>query len=140
MPIIGMNVRGIEASKKGEEASQKIDISSTPRITDIKEVDFDLIGKKVLSVAYEFTTTYEPQIGRIKISGELFYMARDGKDIAKQWKKDKKLPEPVSLEILNHLFRRCLLKTAQLSEDLQLPPPIQMPRVMPKKPETSYVG
>ncbi len=140
MPVIGMNIKGMEASKISEEASQKIDISSTPKITDIKEVDFNLVGKKVLSVSYEFTTSYEPKIGKIRLSGELFYMSKDPKELSKQWKKEKKLPEPVSMEILNHLFRRCLIKTAQISEDLQLPPPIQMPRVVPKKAEASYVG
>ncbi len=44
MPVIGMNIKGMEASKISEEASQKIDISSTPKITDIREVDFQLVG------------------------------------------------------------------------------------------------
>ncbi len=87
-----------------------------------------------------FTCSYEPKFGKIWLSGVLFSMSKEPKELSKQWKKEKKLPEPVSMEILNHLFRRCLIKTAQISEDLQLPPPIQMPRVVPKKAEASYVG
>jgi hypothetical protein len=50
------------------------------------------------------------------------------------------LPESVNIEVLNHLFRQCLLKAANMADDLQLPPPLAMPRVAPKQKETGYVG
>ncbi len=58
-------------------------------------------------------------------------MSESNSKVLSSWKKDKKLPENVSVEVLNHLFRRCLLKIAGIAEELQLPPPIQLPMVRP---------
>ncbi len=108
-------------------------MNSVPRINDMKEVTISTIGnKKVLSLAFEFVTNYDPKVGEIKIGGDLLYLTDDNKKLLKQWEKDKKLPEKPSLEILNYLFRRCLLKVSNIAEDLQLPPPLPMPRIKPK--------
>jgi hypothetical protein len=46
----------------------------------------------------------------------------------------------MNVEVLNHLFRQCLLKISNLADDLQLPPPIQLPRVKPKGEQENYIG
>jgi hypothetical protein len=60
------------------------------------------------------------------------YLADKNKAIVDEWEKNKRLPETVSLEVLNYLFRHCLLKASNLADDLQLPPPMPMPRITPK--------
>jgi len=111
----------------------EIKVNSTPKITDVKEISIQNLGKKSLSMDFEFLTSYEPEIGKITIEGNLLFLADSNEAVLKQWKKDKSLPEDVSVQVLNHLFRKCLIKMATMADELQLPPPIQIPRVKPKE-------
>ncbi|MEE9323376.1 MAG: hypothetical protein V3U72_02410 [Candidatus Aenigmarchaeota archaeon] len=134
MAIIGLSFDSLEAKRdKEQKIRAEIKVNSVPRINGMKEVSISTIGgKKVLSLAFEFVTNYDPRVGEIKIGGNLLYMTEDNKKLLKQWEKEKKLPEKPSLEILNYLFRRCLLKVSNIAEDLQLPPPLPMPTIKPK--------
>ena len=130
MPIIGMMLKEMHA-KRNETSAQEIKINSTPKIVEVKETTVQSLDKKVLSMDFDFTTTYTG-VGEIKLGGNLLYLAEDNKPVLDQWKKDKSLPDDVSVSVLNHLFRRCLLKIANIAEDLQLPAPLQFPLVKPK--------
>ena len=134
MAIIGLSFNVMEAKRdKEQKIKAEIKVNSVPRINDIREVTISTLGgKKVLSMDFEFVTTYDPRVGEIKIGGDLLYLTEDNKTLLKQWEKEKKIPEKPSLEILNYLFRRCLIKVSNIAEDLQLPPPLPMPTVKPK--------
>ncbi|NIO21845.1 MAG: hypothetical protein GTN76_14225 [Candidatus Aenigmarchaeota archaeon] len=134
MAVVGLSFNSVEAKRDKEQRIRaEIKVNSVPRINNVKEVTIASLGnKKVLSMAFEFVTNYDPRVGEIKIGGDLLYMTEDNKKLLKQWEKDKKLPEKPSLEILNYLFRRCLLKVSNIAEDLQLPPPLPMPTIKPK--------
>lgn len=133
MPILGLSIGTIEANREEKKVSQEVKVNSTPRILDVKEADVPNIDKKVLSVDFEFVTIYEPDFGRIVIKGKILYLTGKNKAVMDEWKKKKHLPEEISLELFNYIFRRCLLKASLLAEDLQLPPPMPMPKVSPKK-------
>lgn len=133
MPIIGLSFNAIEARKEGGRIQQEVKVNSTPTITSIKEITVPNLAKKALSIEFEFMTRYEPDFARLTIKGSLMYLAEKNKAVMDEWEKNKRLPEDMSLEILNYLFRRCLLKASLLAEDLQLPPPMPMPRITPKK-------
>jgi hypothetical protein len=133
MPIIGMKLDSIEGKRGKVPAKGEIKVNSTPRIMTVKQVDLPSIDKKVLALNFEFSTTYSPDVGDIKINGELLYAGENNSQILKQWTAKKMLPEEVNIEVLNHLFRSCLLKVANIADDLQLPPPLAMPRVAPKQ-------
>jgi hypothetical protein len=134
MAIVGLSFNSVEAKRDKEQRIRaEIKVNSVPRINNVKEVTISTLGnKKVLSMAFEFVTNYDPRVGEIKIGGDLLYLTEDNKKLLKQWEKEKKLPEKPSLEILNYLFRRCLLKVSNIAEDLQLPPPLPMPTIKPK--------
>ena len=141
MPVIGLTLNSMEAKRGSAVPTGEIKVNSTPKILTIKEVSVATLKKKALSLGFEFVTTYTPDIGEIKVGGEILYLTDKNATILNQWKKKKRLPEKVSVDILNHLFRRCLLKIANIAEDLQLPPPLQMPRVRPAgQQSTDYVG
>jgi len=135
MAIIGLSFNSVEARRdKEQRIKAEVKVNSVPRINNIKEVTISTLGdKKVLSLDFDFVTTYDPRVGEIKISGDLLYLTDDNKALLKQWDKEKKIPEKPSLEILNYLFRRCLIKVSNIAEDLQLPPPLPMPTVKPKE-------
>jgi hypothetical protein len=132
MPIVGLSFNSIEGKRKTLPHGE-IKVNSSPKVNDIKEVDVSSIGKKALSLAFEFLTEYDPDIGSIKLEGEMIYMADNNQAVLAEWKKNKTLSEKVSVEVLNQLFRKCLLKASNVAEELQLPIPIQIPRVMPKE-------
>ena len=132
MAVIGLNLNSIEAKKKSAVPMQDVKVNSTPMITGVKEMKIPNFSKKVLSVDFEFLTTYEPSFASIAIEGSLLYIAENNKEILSEFSKNKKLPEKQSMEVLNYLFRHCLLKASLLAEDLQLPPPMPMPKIKPK--------
>jgi len=141
MPIIGMNFKFLEAQRKDTQVKGEIKINSFPKITNVKEAKVSNMKSNAVALEFEFSTDYEPDVGKIKLMGELLYQTDKQKEILDKWKKEKKISEDLGVEVLNHLFRRCLLKSAHLSEEVMLPPPLQMPRIKPKeKQEHSYIG
>jgi hypothetical protein len=146
MPIVGFRFTSMEGKRLDTEkgpSTAEIKVNSTPRIISIKEVDVATFKEKALSIVFEFETNYDPKLAEIKITGDILYIAKDNANVMSEWKKDKKLPDEVNIEILNNLFRRCLVKISTIADDLQLPPPLQLPRVMPKGAkgeEAGYVG
>lgn len=132
MPIIGFSIKKIEASRDAEPQSS-LKANSTPKITDVKEIDIASLGQKALVISFEFKTEYEPDIGKISISGDVLYMAANNKEILEQWKSKETMPDEAYLEVVNALFRRCLVKALNLADDLQLPTPIQLPFIRPKE-------
>jgi hypothetical protein len=133
MPVIGLSLSVIEAKKESGAMKQEIKVNSTPMITNVKEVNVPTLTKKALSIDFEFLTRYEPGFATISLKGALMYLADKNKAILDEFQKNKRLPEKESMEILNYLFRHCLLKASNLAEELQLPPPMPMPKITPKK-------
>ena len=132
MTVLGIRFREISAKREGGNVTPQIKVNSVPKITGVSEKELPMIGKKTLSVEFDFVTEYDPKIGTIRMSGEVYYVAENSKEALKNWKSKKELPEKMRVDILNHLFRACLLKIAYLADDLQLPAPISIPRVKPK--------
>lgn len=143
MPIIGFSISSINAERKNVTVN-RLDINSTPKITSVEERTITVAGKvDALAIGFEFLTAYNPDVGQIKINGELIYTSSENpKKIVKTWNKDKKLPDDVDIEVKNFLFRKCLTIGIDMSENLQLPPPLAFPMIIPKKEDekTRYIG
>ena len=133
MTVIGIRFRSLEAKRDKGKVTPQIKVNSVPKITGVREASLPMFDKKALSVDFDFVTDYDPQIGTIRISGEVYYMAEKNADVLKSWKSKKEVPEEMRIVILNHLFRACLIKIANMADDLQLPPPMAIPRVKPKE-------
>ena len=143
--IVGFGFTKLSA-EKGEIAKGKIDISNNVSIKDIKEDDFSLGKDKkqnVLRFIFEFTSKYEPNIGSILFEGELLYMEepKKAKEILADWKKDKKLSKDLMAGLLNTILTKCNVQALILSQQVNLPPPIPLPKVQINAPaEKSYIG
>ena len=133
MTVLGIRLNLMEAKRGAGKVTPQIKVNSVPKITGLKETNMPMFDKKALAVDFDFLTEYTPDIGTITISGEVFYVAKDNKEALSKWETDKQLPEGMRIEILNHLFRACLLKAAILADDLQLPAPMAIPRVKAKE-------
>lgn len=135
MTVIGFNFRKITA-EKGPNASGKIDIANNVALKDVEETSIPVGTKKqkALKFTYEFSTNYEPKAGAIKIEGEVLFLAPEEtvEKTLKDWKKTKKLDSEMLTPILNTILARCSIKGLLMSQDLNLPSPMQLPRVTVK--------
>jgi hypothetical protein len=146
MPIIGYQITLMNAGRKNFQL-KKIDIGSTPKITNVEEKEIKMAEKQqALAIGFEFLTVYKSegdQVGEIKIVGELLYTEKNLKKILDFWKKKNRLLDQVDIEVKNFLFRKCLTLGIFISENLQLPPPVMFPVLIPRKEkeeETRYIG
>ena len=138
--IVGFSIKTISADRK-DFPRGRIDINSTPRVISLSESKMDFMNKKPLSIEFEFITKYEPEIAQIRILGNVLYMGNDIRNALKSWEEKKVVPKEIDIEVKNFLFRKCLSIGMNLSENMQLPPPLMFPRVMPKqKEELTYIG
>jgi hypothetical protein len=140
MPVVGMKLDSISGSRDKTQMKGEVKINSMPRVVSVKEITVPGMKKKVLAMGFDFVTRYDPSLGEVKVEGEILYDSGSMAKILSHWKKSKRLPKDVDIEILNHLFRHCLLRISNLAEMLQLPPPLRFPVVRPKEDQTSYIG
>ena len=138
MTIVGFNFTKIEAEKK-EMIKGKININNNVHINKVEEKDLSLGSQKqkVLTFNFEFTAKYDPNIGSIKFTGDVLFMddIKKIKEILDGWKKNKKLPKEIMPSILNTVLNKCNIQALILSELINLPPPIPLPKLQAAQPE-----
>jgi hypothetical protein len=140
--IVGFNIKSVSAERKNVPKG-RIDINSTPKIVSVNWPDIKVFTeKRPVNIEFEFTTKYEPDIAEIKICGYVLYLSKKNKDLIKKWEKFRTFPKEVDIEVKNFLFRKCLTLGVNLSENMQLPPPLIFPRVVQKKEggDLTYIG
>ena len=143
--IVGFGFTKLSAEKH-DAAKGKIDINNNVSIKDIKEDDFSFGKDKkqnVLRFIFEFTSKYEPNVGNILFEGELLYMEepKKAKEILADWKKDKKVPKELMAGLLNTILTKCNVQALILSQQVNLPPPIPLPKVqVAEQPDKQYIG
>ena len=122
---------------------QKVRVVNDVDIKDVRETPLPVNNRKAVSVDFEFIIKYEPNVAQISIAGSVLYMGDDAKVKAtiEGWKKTKKLDKDVSVEILNMVLAKCNIKALELSQDVNLPTHLPLPRVTPPKEKPSdYIG
>jgi len=142
--IVGFGFTKLSAERH-EAAKGKIDINNNVTIKDIKEDDLSLGKDKqtVLRFVFEFTSKYEPSVGTILFEGELLYMEepKKAKELLNSWKKDKKIPKELMQGMLNTILTKCNVQALILSQEVNLPPPIPLPKVQIQQPaDKNYIG
>jgi len=88
---------------------------------------------KVLSIEFEHKTKYTPINAKIIISGDILYTDEKQKEILKNWEKNKKIDENIGLPLLNYIFKKCMVQSIKIADELQLPPPIKLPEFVKKE-------
>jgi hypothetical protein len=134
MAIAGINFTKITAERKAPLRG-KININNNIIITDIKKTDFKLPNQESLTIEFDFTAKYDPEIGRILVAGEVLIVDQPKAitEILDQWKKDKKLPDEVLAVVMNNLLTRCNVEAILLGREVGLPPTLNMPKVKVNK-------
>ncbi|MFH8080563.1 MAG: hypothetical protein QXO84_01650 [Candidatus Aenigmatarchaeota archaeon] len=144
MPVIGFYLKSINARKK-EVMREKIDINTTVNIVGMEKTSVGIKKKEAaLNISFEFSTKYEPDIGEMRLEGNVMYIGKNVLEALNVWKKEKKILPEVDVEVKNFLLRKCLTIEINLAENMSLPPPLMFPTVVMKREgeqrDTRYIG
>ncbi|MEA2003868.1 MAG: hypothetical protein U9O53_02815 [archaeon] len=134
MGVINISYNKLNVSKTGN-TSQKLSINTVPKIEDVKEGNLNAFGNKseILNIRFSFRSTFDPDVAKLDIEGNIIYTGKDNKKSLESWEKSKSMPEDEHIEIINHLFKTAGIKALQLSEMAGIPPVLALPKVTKAK-------
>ena len=147
MPVVGLVVKSISA-RKMEEFIGAAQISNNANIKNVEEQQLVAIGRPSLKISFEYKSDYQTDkkksFAEIVISGDVFFADGPNEKVIDGWKKEKKLPEALNLNVINMILHKCMIESLGLSEKLQLPPPVALPFASPNTPKVDapsrYIG
>lgn len=135
MPVVGLQFNKIVVDKHGP-VKGKVSVNNNVVIKDVEKTDLSVGANKqgALKFHFEFTAVYEPKVANITLVGFLTFFEKPEqvKAIADSWKKDKKIPKDVMSSVLNTVLSRCNIEALILAREVNLPPPIPLPKVQVK--------
>jgi len=136
MAIVSFNFNKISVERKNLPRG-KINIKNNVSIKDVQKADLSLGKAKQagLRFIFEYVSKYEPNMGEIKLEGDVLDLGEEKKvkEILDGWKKNKKLPSDLTAVVINNVLNKCNIQALVLSKEVNLPPPINLPRVGVKK-------
>ncbi|MFH1306750.1 MAG: hypothetical protein ABIH83_03815 [Candidatus Micrarchaeota archaeon] len=88
-----------------------------------------------VEIKFSYTATYQEGVGTLKMNGALLAHEEEkkAKEIADNWKKDKKLPDEFSEMVLNAINFTCGTNGVLVVRPVNLAPPMIPPRIQLKK-------
>ena len=132
MTVVGFNFTKILVQRK-DFVKGKINISNNVAIKKVDTADLALgaSNQSGLKIDFAFNTKYEPDLGLIEMEGNVLYMAdeKKTKEIIDNWKKTTRIPKDIMETVLNTVLQRCNVEALLMSRELNLPPPIPLPKV-----------
>jgi hypothetical protein len=135
MTVIGFSFTKM-LIEKVNPVKGKISINNNVGIKGVEETKLNINdNRKALKINFEFTSTYEPNIGKIFLEGEVIYLIDKDRaeEALKNWKKNKKVEREMMTNVLNNVLAKCNVQALILSKDMNLPPPIPLPKVNEEK-------
>ncbi|MBW2991430.1 hypothetical protein KY348_07055 [Candidatus Woesearchaeota archaeon] len=135
MTVIGFSFTKMLIEKKNP-VKGKVSINNNVGIKEVEETKLNInTNRKALKLDFEFSSVYEPNIAKILLTGEVIYLVDKDRaaEVLKNWKKNKKLEKDMMTQILNNVLAKCNVQALILSKDMNLPPPIPLPKVGGKK-------
>ena len=120
------SVRGIEARRflRDGEKPPQVGINNNSSIINIEKKDGEL------AIDFVFTTIYNPSIASIKIDGTLYYQGDDAEEILTDWMEKRTIK---STHVQNIIIEKGLMEAVILAKELNVIPPIPLPRIQEEK-------
>ena len=134
MAIIGFNLTKMLVEKKKSEKG-KININTNATISGVEPVKLSIDPKKsAVRITFLYASQYEPGFAVIEMEGELLLLESTEKanEILNSWKTNKKLEKALMANLLNNILSRCTVQALLLSKEVNLPPPIRLPKIEAK--------
>jgi hypothetical protein len=136
MTIVGFNFTKINV-EKDTTAKGKIKINNNVSVKNVEKADLFLGEQKQSGIKFlfQFTSKYDPGYGKIELEGEVLSLKDENKikEILEEWKNNKKIGKETMTDIFNSILTRCNIQALILSQTVNLPPPIPMPKVSETK-------
>ena len=134
---IELKYRNVEARRFFPVTGQ-INVNNNSTITTVSRID------NKLSINFFFTSSYEPNIGIVRIEGEII-VSDSSENIDRamvEWERSgrKNLPEDMAEKVHNAILANCMVESVLLSREVQLPAPIPTPHVSIGKKESTAGG
>ncbi len=129
MVVIGGRISRLEAKRIEDN-----NITSQNLNFNVLDVSAE---KRVIKVGYSGILDYAPKVAQITIEGELIFETADektAKAAMEEFKKNHKLPEAMMEEVLNAINYAVTATATLLSFGLNLPAPLNLPRIKVGKP------
>ena len=142
MAIIGFNFDNIYA-EKNKKIEGKINIKQKIGITEIITEKLPLNKEEeVLKFNFEFLVDYEPSFAKIHIKGHVLSMEapKFHKEVLDKWKKSKEVNQDMLQDVFNVIVSKCTIKALAISQDINVPPLIPLPKVQQAKQPQEYIG
>ncbi|MFP4116124.1 MAG: hypothetical protein ACLFTQ_02865 [Candidatus Aenigmatarchaeota archaeon] len=144
MPVVGVNLRTISAERE-EKVSGNLKVNNTPKIKDVEVKTVGSLGKEALSIDFEYSCEYgkedeDKAVAEVNIGGEVLFLTDDPQEILENWEENKELPDEIVIPTINSIMRKSLTKAVDISESLQIPPPIRFPKAKKKSDSARYIG
>jgi len=136
MAILNFNFTKIHVEKQAN-ISKEIKIQSNMHLIDVTSSKVSAGSKQqAFVISFAFDVLYEPKIGKTNLEGNLLYLAdeKEAKEIEKVWADKKVLPKDVTIQVFNRILHNCNVEALILSRDINLPSPVQLPKVRVETP------
>ncbi len=135
MKVVGFNFNKISAEKL-KERTEKLNIKTNIDISEIKQIESDILKTKedLVQAKFSYTIKYEPEYANIELKGTALFSLEEkqAKEIIKEWKK-KQMPEGFRIFLFNVILRKASLRSLQLEDELNLPLHLPLPILKPQK-------
>lgn len=132
MTVVGLTFHKIVAERGAGDKGQ-IKISNNVIIDDVTQSNITLGSQSQdgLKFSFVYKSAYDPDFGSIELSGTLVFLEepKKTKEILAGWTKDKVLPPEVMKNTMNAILGRCNIQALLLSKEINLPPPVPLPKV-----------
>ncbi|MEM4253768.1 MAG: hypothetical protein QXR48_00035 [Candidatus Woesearchaeota archaeon] len=132
MTVVGLQINKIVVEKLAP-AKGKISVNNNVAVKDVEKTELVFGNSKqdAINFTFEFKASYEPKVATMTFEGNVTYFDKPQaiEDIIKGWKKDKKVAPEIMSGVLNQILTKCNVEALLLSREVNLPPPIPMPRV-----------
>jgi len=139
---MGVNLEKISATKNNP-IKGKLEIKHNVKLTDIQDFKLEISkDKEAVRFFFDYNVQYEPKIGSITLNGDVLYVdeTKKIKEILSEWKKNKKIDPDLAANIINTVLTKCTIKALNLSQEVNLPPHLPLPRASPKSNTKTYIG
>ena len=135
MRVIGFNFDKISVEKL-KDRTEKLNIKTNIDISEIKQIESDILKTKddLVQAKFSYTVKYEPGYANIDLKGTalLSLEEKQAKEVIKEWKK-KQMPEGFRTFLFNIIMRKASLRSLHLEDELNLPLHLPLPTLIPQK-------
>ncbi len=131
MAIVKISLNKVVAERDLKSKGGQIKINNNVSIQDVEDMNFAVEGRKGLKFNFAFNCAYEPNLGKIDVEGQVFYVEAEQKikEIKEGWDKNKRVPPGIMEQIVNAALHKGNIQAIKISEEVNLPSPLPLPKV-----------